>query len=153
MIWYLTQNVAMQLSPQLAAKSIEFVFLPTYTSLAKDKFTFGGVVMIFFSKISFELYHQLDAPRLIGEPLVNATTKEKVAELVCRVKANPPTKPSSVYWRRVTDEPPTAEINASIITGGSDSSSVDQKRNEKPSISGLRCNQVSQVYLIPNASK
>ncbi|KAM7535601.1 hypothetical protein Aperf_G00000097228 [Anoplocephala perfoliata] len=94
----------------------------------------GSADLVFFLNVTH-------APRLIGEPLVNATTKGKEAELVCRVKANPPTKASSVYWRRVTDETPMAEITASIIAGGSESSAVELKRNEKPSIAGLRCNQ------------
>uniref|UniRef100_A0A158QHR9 Fibronectin type-III domain-containing protein n=1 Tax=Rodentolepis nana TaxID=102285 RepID=A0A158QHR9_RODNA len=78
---------------------------------------------------------------LIGEPLVNSTTKGKEAELVCRVKANPPPKASSVYWRRVTDDTPLTEVTASIIAGEADGSASDLKRTEKTSITGLRCNQ------------
>lgn len=88
-----------------------------------------------------------DAPRLIGEPLVNATTEGKGAELVCRVKANPPPKPSSVYWRRVIDETPMVEITSSTIADYADARtdpSRGSKHNGKPPISGIRCNQVSR---------
>ena len=65
---------------------------------------------------------------------------------MCRVKANPPPKASSVYWRRVIDETPMAEITSSTISGNLDvASGFSQglKRNDKPSLIGLRCNQVS----------
>uniref|UniRef100_A0A915EUR2 Nephrin n=1 Tax=Echinococcus canadensis TaxID=519352 RepID=A0A915EUR2_9CEST len=97
----------------------------------------GSADLVFFLNVTH-------APRLVGEPLVNATTKGKEAELVCRVKANPPPKANSVYWRRVIDETPMVEITSSTIADFAASrSDMSQgpKHYEKPSIAGLRCNQ------------
>uniref|UniRef100_A0A5K3ERS8 Nephrin n=1 Tax=Mesocestoides corti TaxID=53468 RepID=A0A5K3ERS8_MESCO len=96
----------------------------------------GSADLVFFLNVTH-------APRLIGEPLINATTKGNEAELKCRVKANPPPNPNSVYWRRVTDETPMAQNYASTMSSkvSSNASPKSQTTLQKPFINGLRCNQ------------
>lgn len=80
-----------------------------------------------------------DAPRLIGDGLVNVTTTGREAELVCRVMANPPPRPSSVYWRRVNDE----AITSSVSSGTK--SNYEAFPVTSLSISDIKCNQVSSI--------
>ncbi|VDN08772.1 unnamed protein product [Dibothriocephalus latus] len=93
----------------------------------------GATDLIFFLNVTH-------APRLIGDPVINVTTSGKEAELECRVMANPPPRPSSVYWRRVTDE----AVPKTVPPRG-DSQQETKKQSSKgpvvPAISDMKCNQ------------
>uniref|UniRef100_A0A183T096 Nephrin n=1 Tax=Schistocephalus solidus TaxID=70667 RepID=A0A183T096_SCHSO len=95
--------------------------------------TIGAADLIFFLNVTH-------APRLIGDPVINVTTSAKEAELECRVMANPPPKPSSVYWRRVTDK---AVPKLAPLRGDSQQElkEVSSKNPLVSAISDMKCNQ------------